>query len=95
MTDVFCEGAAGTGDCDEAGLDGDRDALRDVEFFSLEDVPHLGRSCVNKCESVQYDVHPAQLSSFSNQNFHRTISACIGRITRQPERRQRQISPWI
>ena len=43
MTDIFCEGTARSCDSDEAGLDGNRDALRDVEFFGLEDVPHLGK----------------------------------------------------
>ena len=42
MTNIFCEGPAGPCDGNEAGLNGNRDALRNVEFFGLEDVPHLG-----------------------------------------------------
>ena len=45
MTNVFCEGTAGTRDSDETRLNSNRDALRNVEFFSLEDVPHLKKSC--------------------------------------------------
>lgn len=41
MADVLCQDASGTSDGDEAGLDGDFNALRDVEFFGLEYVPHL------------------------------------------------------
>jgi len=41
MTNVFCEGPARPCDGNEAGLNGNRDALRNVEFFGLEDVPHL------------------------------------------------------
>lgn len=41
MANVFDQGTAGTGDGDEARLDGGSDSLRNVEFFGLEDVPHL------------------------------------------------------
>lgn len=47
MANVFVERAAGALDGDEARLDSDLNALRDVEFFSLMDVPHLERNRVS------------------------------------------------
>ena len=41
MANVFGEGAAGTSDSDKAGLDGCCDSFGNIEFFGLEDVPHL------------------------------------------------------
>ena len=41
VSEVLRQGTTGTGDGDEAGLDGDFNALWDLEFFGLENVPHL------------------------------------------------------
>ena len=43
MSEVLREGTTGALNGDEARLDGDFNALRDVEFFGLENVPHLER----------------------------------------------------
>ena len=74
MTDIFGEGATGTCDADEARLDGNGDALGDVEFFSLEDVPHLARSRMSKSNASLYcKANPAQSSSLSSHKFHKTF----------------------
>jgi len=41
MTDILRKGASWAGDFDNAGLDFNSNTLGDLEFFSLEDVPHL------------------------------------------------------
>lgn len=43
MSEVLGEGTTGALDGDEAGLDGNFNALWDGELFGLEDVPHLER----------------------------------------------------
>ena len=72
MTDIFCEGAPGTCDADEARLDGNGDALGDDEFFSLEDVPHLVRSRMSNA-SLYCKANPAQSRSLSSHKFHKTL----------------------
>ena len=44
VSEVLREGTTGALDSDEAGLDVDFNALRNVEFFGLENVPHLERN---------------------------------------------------
>jgi len=44
MTDILLQCAAGSCYCDEAGLDRNLNALGNVEFFGLKDVPHLRES---------------------------------------------------
>jgi hypothetical protein len=41
VTDILRKGAPWAGDFDNARLDLNGDTLGDLEFFSLEDVPHL------------------------------------------------------
>lgn len=41
VTDILRQLSAGTRYGDETGLDVDSNPLRNVEFFGLEDVPHL------------------------------------------------------
>ena len=41
VTDILRQRSAGALDGDDAGLDVDGNPLRNVEFFGLEDVPHL------------------------------------------------------
>jgi hypothetical protein len=41
VSDILCEGAAGSLHSDDAGFYVDVDALWDFELFGLEDVPHL------------------------------------------------------
>jgi hypothetical protein len=67
MTDILCEGATGTCDADEARLYGNGDALGDVEFFSLEDVPHLARSRMSKSNaSLCCKANPAHCPAISS-----------------------------
>lgn len=41
VTDVLRQSTTGTLDSDNSRLDGDVNAVRDVELFGLENVPHL------------------------------------------------------
>ena len=41
MADILGEGRSWASHSDEAGLDFDSDTFWDLEFFGLEDVPHL------------------------------------------------------
>lgn len=43
VSQVLRKGTAGASDGNEAGLDGDFNAVRNLEFFGLENVPHLER----------------------------------------------------
>ena len=43
VSEVLREGTTGTLNGDEAGLDGDFNAIWNIELFGLENVPHLQR----------------------------------------------------
>ena len=47
MPEVLRQCTAGASDSDETGLDSDFNTLWNLEFFGLEDVPHLGRKEVS------------------------------------------------
>ena len=76
MPNVFGEGTAGTSDSDKAGLDGSCDSFGNIEFFGLENVPHL---VVNISQllnaSFVWTIHPAEFYSILEPE---SCSECSG-----------------